>query len=388
MKTSLFQKPFLLGFILVLLGLTACQKAAEEAQTTEKEAEVFHVHISRAQMERAGLRMGMPERKPFRRPVNVTGYLHLPPQNQANVSSVLGGVVNAVTCYIGDRVSAGQVLARIDNPEFIRMQEEYLKANSRVGFLKPELDRQEELLRQDAGYLKKVQESRSNYQSEIARMQSFRLQLKNLGVDLAKLDKGELSPYVELRSPIPGTLNKIMVTTGQNVKPETPLFEVVDTRHLHIELQVYEKDFAYLKKGQIVRYTTAGDATQHTAEVFAIGRALDPATRTVSVHAELKDASANLLPGMYIQGFVETGAREAAALPIAAYQQKNKLWYAFRLKNAVSKDTLEFTPIKVPAPEAENGFAPLIAGPEDDKWVQEGAYYLMSIWRKSEGGDD
>jgi len=105
-----------------------------------------------------------------------------------------------------------------------------------------------------------------------------------------------------LRSPIEGFVQKVEVKIGQYVEPQTELFEIVNTHHVHADLMVFEKDVYSVKKGQKVRFTVQSIAdTELTAEIYSVGKTFEDNPKAVHIHAEIENKKGNLIPGMYIQ---------------------------------------------------------------------------------------
>ena len=80
----------------------------------------------------------------------------------ASVSALIGGRVQSVEVIEGDKVRKGQVIARLSNPEFIKMQQEYLSAKSNIPFLENDYLRKKELLKDGITSSKSFDEPRFN----------------------------------------------------------------------------------------------------------------------------------------------------------------------------------------------------------------------------------
>ena len=74
-----------------------------------------------------------------------------PNNNKATVAALFSGVVKTLNILEGDYVRKGQVIATIANPEYIRVQEQYLTTISRIAFAEQEYRRQNELYTNDVG---------------------------------------------------------------------------------------------------------------------------------------------------------------------------------------------------------------------------------------------
>ena len=97
------------------------------------------------------------------------GLLMVSPQQQATLSLTMGGKVNSLHVMPGQAIGYGQVVATIDNPEYIELQLDYLDAAAQLEYLEKEYSRQRTLGDQDAASQKKVQQSKAEYLSMKAR---------------------------------------------------------------------------------------------------------------------------------------------------------------------------------------------------------------------------
>jgi len=192
-----------------------------------------------------------------------------------------------------------------------------------------------------------------------------------------------------LRSPMNGYVREIKANTGVFVQPEMSLFEIVDNHHLHIDLKVFEKDLPYIKEGQIIQFSLQSQPDElMEAYIFAIGKALDRAERTVDVHAEIKEEKGNLLPGMFVEARIILDDKKVPTLPDDAITVDKGLFYIF-VKEEEHEDETHFVKIPVLKGVSDFGFTEiklLEALPENAEIVTEGAYFLMAQSKKGEEG--
>ena len=73
------------------------------------------------------------------------GTLEIPPERLATVTLTMGGVVRTLSLLPGSYVSQGTLLATLENPEFIQLQQTYLESRAQLGFLEAEYKRQQAL---------------------------------------------------------------------------------------------------------------------------------------------------------------------------------------------------------------------------------------------------
>jgi len=287
------------------------------------------VEFTAAQYQTAGIELGKIESKQISGTIKVNGVLDVPPQQQISISAPIGGFLKETTLLQGSRVKKGQVVATIENLDFIQIQQDYLEAKNQFEFATADYNRQQDLAKENVNAQKTLQQSKTTYISWQSKLASLKEKLKVLRIDASTLEGGTMTSTINLYSPIDGYVTEVNVNIGKFVNPTDILFQIVDTEHLHAELTVFEKDVPKLKIGQKVRFTLANETRERTATVYLLGRVI-AADRTIRIHCHIDKEDANLLPGMYLKGVVETGGIEVPALPdqaIVDFQGKKYIFY-------------------------------------------------------------
>ncbi|MGB2759448.1 MAG: efflux RND transporter periplasmic adaptor subunit, partial [Maribacter stanieri] len=172
----------------------------------------------------------------------------------------------------------------------------------------------------------------------------------------------------------------------QYVEPQTELFEIVNTHHVHADLMVFEKDVYKVQKGQKVNFTVQSipDA-ELIAEIYSVSKTFEDNPKAVHVHAEIENKKGNLIPGMYIQGKIQVDNTQTKALPESAIIKEGERYYVFSVEK--ENDDWSFKPIEV------------VLGTKDGDWVSvqfteniesntkfayNNAYYLNAEMKKGE----
>ena len=119
--------------------LCSCRQSTEnpapdQHKAGEAEAVTSVVELTKLQVAKTGIQFGDFEKKNLRDVVRVNGYLHVPPQNKAQVSTYVGAVVKTILVREGEFVHAGQALIELAHPDFLKLQEDYLVAKSNIVF--------------------------------------------------------------------------------------------------------------------------------------------------------------------------------------------------------------------------------------------------------------
>lgn len=327
------KRNYILIFFLAITLLTACDKRETENEQQQEEhheasAEESSVELTAEQVKIAGIELGNIERKQISGTIKVNGVLDVPPQQLVSISVPLGGFLKNTTLLQGSRVRKGQVIATIENLDFIQIQQDYLEAKSQYELAKTDYERQQELARENVNSQKTLQQSKSNYATWEAKYNAFRERLRVINLDIKTVEEGKIRSTINVYSPINGYVTQVNVNVGKFVNPTDVLFEIVDTEHLHAELVVFEKDVPRIKIGQKVRFTLANERKERMATVYLVGRAIGQ-DRTVRIHCHIDEEDKELLPGMYLSALVEAGGALVSALPdeaIMSYQGKKYIF--------------------------------------------------------------
>jgi cobalt-zinc-cadmium efflux system membrane fusion protein len=360
----------------------ACSKKSEEttqAENPESKSDV--IVFTEAQEKSTNISTGKIEEREMSLSIKVSGRLEAPPQNLVTVSTPFAGFVKSTELLQGMLIRKGQVLAEMQHPDYIQVQQDYLEMKSQLEFLEAEYKRQELLAKDQINSEKSLQQAKSNYTSTLAKVQGLKAKLQLMNLDLTAVEKGEFSSVIRLYSPIDGYVTDVSVNIGKYVNPTDVMFKIVSTQHLHAELKVFEKDVMNIRKGQVITFTLGGDTMKRKAEVYLVGREI-AADRTITVHGHIVKEESGLMPGMYLNGVIESNPIKATVLPREAVVSHEGAAYIF-----TSQGSHQYKIVPVQAGvEAEGVIS--IQLPEgfdrNQPIVIQGAYTLLSKMKNGE----
>ncbi len=369
----------------VLLGVACGNKNQPEvAEITTDSTSKEIIVLSSTQFNNAGIVLAKPISQNINQKIKANGKLDVPPQNLVSVSAPYGGFLKSTTLLQGMHVHKGEVIAQMEHPDYIQLQQDYLENKSTLTYLKNELDRQQELAKEEVNSKKTLQKAKTDFEVMQARVNGLRAKLELINIDVVKLEKGTMQKVVALTSPINGYVTKVNVNIGAFVTANTVLFEIVDTEHLHAEISVFEKDIHHIKIGQKVAFTLANENQERFAKVHLIGREISD-DRTVRVHCHLNQEDKDLLPGMYLTAYIDVKASTNNTLPSNAFVDFEGKSYVFLLSKKLN-DSYTFARIEVEKLGEENGFTAFTSTQElnNKDIVTEGAYKLLSAMQGGE----
>jgi cobalt-zinc-cadmium efflux system membrane fusion protein len=374
--------------LFLFLGLISCKKNASEETITKDSKEVAVektvVTFTDAQIKAIDLQLGNFENKNLTTTLKINGKLSLPPQYQAQVSILTGGVVKNILVQEGEFVKAGKTLATIVNTEVIQLQQDYLENNANLNYLEKEYQRQKELRDDNINAGKIFQQAQRELQIAQAKKETLRSKLAQLGINSNKLSSKNIASSIAISAPISGYIQHINLSMGKFADANAVLFEIIDNRFLHLDLKVFEKDIHKIKIGQEIVFSDANDVSHtHPAKIYAINKAFEPNEQAVLVHAKINETTETLLPGMYVEARVKIDNNNTTALPTEAIVNNGNDHFIF-----VSTGKNTFKQIKVNIGTTDLGFTEVkvIDQVQDNtKVVIKGAYYLLSELTKGSG---
>ena len=380
------------SFLIASFWLLSCRNSKKEAETTieVKDSTVMHtdVTLTNDQFKVAAVELGKIEMRNLSSVIKVNGLLDVPPQNAVSVSAPLGGYVRSSGLLPGQTVRKGQVIAVIENPEFINIQQEYLESKSRLEFLSLEYKRQEELRKEDVNAAKTFQQVSSEYNMMQAKVAALRQKLALIGLNSNSVSVGNISRTANLYSPISGYVAESKVNRGMYVNPSDVLFELANKNDIHLALDVFEKDIRKINVGQPIRFSLANETNYiREAKVFLIGKSTQ-AGGTIPVHCHLANSNdPALLPGMYAKALIETRTEDVASLPAEAIVQSEGRNFIFVLADTV-QNNFKFIMVPVIKGIEQEGFV-AVTLPENfnistSKVVTKGAYSVLSAMKNVE----
>ena len=356
----------------------------------DEEERMGVVHFSELKFNSLGIKVDTIPTRPLSGVVEANGQLEVPPQHEATVTAILGANVTSIKVIEGDQVKKGHVLAYLSHPNLTRLQTDYIQAYQQLQFLEQENKRQQRLYDEEVGSGKTYQQTRADYQSMRGQVKGYEAQLKQLGLRVNKLQSGDIYEYVPAVSPIDGYVEKVMIQVGQYVDPQTEMFALVNTEHVHADLMVFEKDVYRVKEGQRVIFTVASvPGNTLSAEIYSVGKQFEQNPKAVHVHAEIDKKEDFLIPGMYINGKIHTESESVQALPEAAIIEEEGKPYIFTAEahEEDGQTEWEFTPVEIRTGTTDEGWVEinlLEPLPEGTQVAWNNAYYLISEMQKSQ----
>jgi membrane fusion protein (multidrug efflux system) len=253
------------------------------------------------------------------RTVSVVGTLAA--NSQVELASEIEGQVVAVEADLGDRVRAGQVMARVRRDEIdARLRE------AEAGLAKATADegRARPLRAQGVISAQEYEQVRTGLDVARARRDQLRIQLE----------------HADIRSPIEGSVAARLVDAGSYVRLGASVFRLVQDDPLKFRGEVPEREVPTLRAGQEVRITVeAFPGETFAGAVARIGSAADPTARALAFEALVPNGDHRLRPGFFGHGdVVVTKEERAVAVPRSALTSFAGVTKLFVIEEGVARE--------------------------------------------------
>jgi cobalt-zinc-cadmium efflux system membrane fusion protein len=371
------------GLSVLLISCNKGNKPVADAKATEVLPEDI-VEMREDQVSLAKIEIGSVEMKSLGSVLKVNGLISVAPQNRATVCMPMGGFIKNTTLLPGNAVTKGQVLAVVDNQDFVDVQQSYLEARNRLAFAEADYKRHSDLYKDDVYSEQNLQQVTVEYRNLKALVKSLEQKLLLIGIAPDRLREDNISSTVNLLSPINGFVKTVNINIGKYVNPTEVLFEIVNNDKLFLVLTLFEKDAANVSTGQKVKFFINNEYEMHEAVVTQTGRSVGD-DRTYMVYATVTSTCKNLLPGMYVNALISESDLTVTALPsdaVVTFDDKDYIFIYEKDKVEAGKAITEYKMIEVKKGVSDSGFTE-VKLPEGfntgvAKVVTKGAYTLLS----------
>lgn len=280
-----------LGFFLV-----GCSEGPADSPSSNASGPVRPVHVVNVLTEEV-------------RAVTMRDVLVLPGQTEAlhdvRLAAQRGGVVEWTGVTEGQRVRAGEPIARIDLSSLGAALE---RARANLRLAEDQSRRRSQLYAH--GVLAKEELDQANNELIAARTR-----LREAEVDFS---------HGTVASTLGGVVNRVYVDPGEFVGEGDPVADIVDAATVRVNFDVPEGDVRFLAQGQkTVLHVDAYPEREWAGEIDFVAWKADPATRTFQVRVVVDNADGTIRPGMIARGaFLRRMIENAVTAPLFTVQDK------------------------------------------------------------------
>jgi len=316
-------------FALFWLSTAATLLQAEESRLTLQPGQLKALGIETAIAgEMAGGRSG-----------SYPAQVRVPNEQMRVVAAPAGGMVEMLAVAPGATVKRGQIVAHLASQQALELQRDALLASSQAGLLQQNLKRDEQLFAEGL-----IAESRLQATRAASTQAGAQASERRQGLALAGAAPGKLGGKLVLTAPIDGVVLEQGAQLGQRVETSALIYRIAKLSPLWLEIQAPVTVAATLREGSAVKIANS----EVTGKLIAIGRAVDSASQTVLLRAEVGKGAETLRPGQVIEVEITGPAGQQQRLPASALARDQGKTYAFvQTANDAKGIVFEARPVRV-----------------------------------------
>ncbi|MCK9516552.1 MAG: efflux RND transporter periplasmic adaptor subunit [Ottowia sp.] len=288
---------------LVVLGWrSVAQRSAEQAaRQSRPEAPVIAL---------APQDVAVVQQRRFQAEVPISGTLQA--VHTATVKARVAGDLRDFSVREGDAVQAGQLIARIAPAEYdarLQQAEQQARASdAQAAVAQRQYDNNRALV--DEGFISRTALANSRADLDAARANAKAAQAAAAAARKTLED-------TQLSAPIAGQIAQRHVAPGDYVAPGAPVADIVDLDTLELRVPLSPSDSMAVRTGQHARVTVEGSPTPLDATVVRINPSTQAGSRSVLAYLQVPAAD-GLRQGLFAQGVLATGERDALLVPLSA----------------------------------------------------------------------
>ncbi len=367
-------KLLILPLLMVFLAGSCKQKVETSAETALAEEMDSVVQLTDAQLKNAQIYLSLPEKMDIGHVIQLNGKVEVMPENTITVSSPMAGFVRQIKWMPGMKVNKGQTLVRLEEKEYIQLQQDYLSAKNALAFAKLDYDRQSELSRNQAASDKVLQQAEERVRQNQILVKSLGEKLKLIHVNPATLSSDNMTSQIIIGAPTSGTITDVLVNSGKYVQAGEEMIRMIDNTGTKLVLKAFEKDLPYLKAGQKLLAFPNGQSDHKMSGRIDFIVSNIGAQGFTNIICSLENKTSEIMPGMYMNAEVEAQSMESWTVSDEAIVNFEGKEYVF-----VDKGNQSFEMLEIQPGQKENGKVQIINYQilMNKKIVTKGAYTLL-----------
>jgi RND family efflux transporter MFP subunit len=296
-------------------------------------------------------------------------------QVESNLGFRVPGKILERKVNIGDKISAGQIIARLDDTDLVLSENSakaaVASAKTRLAVTKDALQRAQKLLPKGYAPQAMLDQRKLEFDAAQSALEAAKAQAKQAT---------NATRYATLIADKNGIVAAVHAEAGQVVAAGTPIITLAETGAMEIALSVPEQEVTNLKIGSPAQVTLwANRNVKAKGQIREIAGQADPASRTYAVRVAVKNPSATMRLGMTADVELQLGIEPSyVAIPLTALTQIDQHDAVFVVDPASSTVSPRFV---VASGVTDNGIK-ISQGLKDGDIVITGGTQFLSTGKK------
>jgi len=273
------------------------------------------------------------------------------------ITPEVSGILKEVFVKEGQRVSKGQILARIDDGG---MSQQLAQLQIQADLAKTTFERQKRLWDQKIGSEIQYLQTKSTYEAQQKAVDQLQVQIAKTAI----------------RAPFSGVIDDVITEQGSVVGAgQSPVMRIVNLGDMYIEAVIPEKYLTSVVKGAEVEVSFPVLGTTTKEKIRQAGDFIDPNNRTYKIEIGISNKEGNIKPNLTAKLKINDYTNEKAILIPQSIISENAEGdqYVF-IANVVNGNYGKATRVIVETGKTQGDFIEIISGLNDgDAVIKEGA---------------
>ncbi|MFN8289002.1 MAG: efflux RND transporter periplasmic adaptor subunit [Chitinophagaceae bacterium] len=254
--------------------------------------------------------------------IDAEGVAYVAPKGQ-------GGLIKAIYVKIGQRVSRGQLILKLDDAvarqAVVAAQQQTGQLKARLAQAETVYERYQNLWKQNIGAEIQVINAKADVDALAAQLRAAQAQ-----VAMAQEQANMSNVYAE----IGGVIDQVNVKVGEFFSPQSAAMpqtsiKIVNNSNLKVVTNVPENYVGKINKGDVVRVSAQGVDSSFKSVISVVGASIDPTTRSFTAEAKLP-STPNLKPNQIAtMKILDKQVKAALTIPVNLVQSDEKSKYVF-----------------------------------------------------------
>lgn len=374
-------KKYLLISVSVLL-LSACTSKKEEEVQEVKSTETVSskITLTNEQVKNIDLEIVSIEQGAMPSTMRLNARTEVMPQDQISVSNMMGGFVKSIHVLPGASVKKGQVLAVLEDPAYVQLQEDYLTTKALLTKASADYTRQKELNDSQAASTKVMEEARTEMNLLQIKKRALEEKLQLIYISPSQVSMNSIRRNLSVVAPVSGVVNEVFANRGQYVSGSQPILEMIQSGTPLLNIKAFENNLQYIRVGQELQaFTNQSIDEKITAKIVSIAQHVNE-DGSVDVLAQITNSNGmRFTSNMYFNVELTYESNAVMQLPEASVVHFEGKDYVYE---QMGKNTFEWKAVKIGG--KANGKVEIISPMDTSKqYVGKGAYGLLMAMKNS-----
>ena len=190
----------IISILVLMMLITSCTKQKIKVEDKKTEDPISNtVRLTDQQIKTSEIQIGSIETRLISNTLKINGEIAAMPQNTASVSMPMGGRIRSINVIPGSKVNKGQILAYIENYDFIELQQNYLETKSKKYYVGLDYQRQRMLYSNDVSSKKNMQLIASEYNTLKIQLRGYEQKLLLIGINPSRLTSRGITRSIAIK---------------------------------------------------------------------------------------------------------------------------------------------------------------------------------------------